>query len=283
MFNRLAPRVLAISILSLGVLVVMSPPASAAEVKATFQGNQHFRFVSTEGKVILINPWIKGNADALVKVEDFNKGDVDAILVTSGHGDDMGQVAEIAARTGATVIAAFELGTYIAQRVKALGGNPKQVRGAAISGRLKIGDVTVQLLQAEHGSAFIMKGSSLWQYGGPALGFLMTFENGLKVLMAGSTGLSMNLQLFGMRYQPHVVMVPVAGRYMMHPDDAAYAVKLLQTDNPNLKTAIPQHFRVAKRPPWMGTPAQFADEVKKLGLDVNVLIPRVGEEFTLTK
>ena len=43
MFNRLAPRVLAISILSLGVLVVMSPPASAAEVKATFQGNQHFR------------------------------------------------------------------------------------------------------------------------------------------------------------------------------------------------------------------------------------------------
>ena len=43
------------------------------------------------------------NADATVKVEDFNKGDVDAILVTAGHGDDMGQVAEIAARTGATV------------------------------------------------------------------------------------------------------------------------------------------------------------------------------------
>ncbi len=111
----------------------------------------------------------------------------------------------------------------------------------------------------------------------------MTFENGLKVLMAGSTGLSMNLQLFGMRYQPHVVMVPMEGRYMMHPDDAAFAVKLLQTDNPNLKTAIPQHFRVAKRPGWMATPAQFADEVKKLGLNVSVLIPKVGQEFTLTK
>ena len=283
MFNRFAPRALAISILSLGVLVVMSPPAGAAEVKATFQGNQHFRFVSTEGKVILINPWIKGNADATVKVEDFNKGDVDAILVTAGHGDDMGQVAEIAARTGATVIAAAELGGYIAQRVKALGGNPKQVWGAAIGGRKKIGNVTIQLLQAEHGSGYKMKGAKVRQYGGPALGFLMTFENGLKVLMAGSTGLSMNLQLFGMRYKPHVVMVPIMGRYMMHPDDAAFAVKLLKTDNPNLRTAIPQHFRVAKRFPWMGTPAQFADEVKKLGLDVNVLIPKVGEEFTLTK
>ena len=283
MFNRFATRVLAFSILSLGVLVFMSPPASAAEVKATFQGNQHFRFVSIEGKVILINPWIKGNADATVKVEDFNKGDVDAILVTAGHGDDMGQVAEIAARTGATVIAAAELGGYIAQRVKALGGNPKQVWGAAISGRRKIANVTIQLLQADHGTGYAMKGAKVRQYGGPALGFLMTFENGLKVLMAGSTGLSMELQLFGMRYQPHVVMVPIMGRYMMHPDDAAFAVKLLQTDNPNLRTAIPQHFRVAKRFPWMGTPAQFADEVKKLGLDVNVLIPKVGEEFTLTK
>ncbi len=106
MFNRTAIRVLAFSILSLGVLVFMSPPASAAEVKATFYGNQHFRFVSTEGTVILLNPWIKGNADATVKVEDFNKGDVDVILATSGHGDDMGQSAEIAARTGATVFAA---------------------------------------------------------------------------------------------------------------------------------------------------------------------------------
>ncbi len=283
MFNRCAARAVAFSLLSLGVLVFMSPASDAAEVKATFYGNAHFRFVSTQGTVILLNPWIKGNADATVKVGDFKKGDVDVILATSGHGDDMGQTAEIAARTGATVIAAAELGGYIAQRIKALGGNPRQVWGAAISGRRKIGNVTIQVLQADHGTGYAMKGAKVRQYGGPALGFLMTFENGLKVLMAGSTGLSMELQLFGMRYKPHVVMVPIMGRYMMHPDDAAYAVKLLKTDNPNLKTAIPQHFRLKKRFPWMGTPAQFAFEVKKLGLNVNVLIPKVGQEFSLTK
>ena len=152
MSDRIAPRILAFSILLLGLLPFANQQASAAEVKATFHGNQHFRFVSTEGTVILLNPWIKGNADAKVKVEDFNKGDVDVILATAGHGDDMGQTAEIAARTGATVIAAAELGGYIAQRIKALGGNPKQVWGAAISGRRKIGNVTIQLLQAAHGT-----------------------------------------------------------------------------------------------------------------------------------
>ncbi len=281
MFDRLTTRLLALSVLSLGILA--GAQSFAAEVKTTFYGNQHFRFVSTEGKVILINPWIKGNRDATITVDDYKKGGVDAILVTAGHGDDMGQAAEIAAVTGATVIAAGELGGYIAQRIKALGGNPKQVWGAAIGGRKKIGGVTVQVLQAAHGTGFAMKGAKVGQYGGPALGFLLTFENGLKVLMAGSTGLSMNLKLFGMRYQPHVVMVPIMGRYMMHPDDAAFAVKLLMTDNPNLKTAIPQHFRMKRKFPWMGTPAQFAAEVKKLKLPVSVLTPEVGKELTLTK
>ena len=278
--TQIAGRIL---ILPLMLVALLAGSASAAEVEMQFYGNQHFRLKSPGGTVILINPWITGNKDATVKVEDFKKGDVDGILVTAGHGDDMGQAAEIAAKTGATVIAAAELGGYIAQRVKALGGNPKQVWGAAISGRRKIGDVTIQLLQADHGTGYAMKEAKVRQYGGPALGFLMTFENGLKVLMAGSTGLSMELQLFGMRYQPHVVMVPIAGRYMMHPDDAAYATKLLMTDNPNLKTAIPQHFRIKGKPGWMGTPEEYEAEVNKLGLKVNVLKPEIGRTYTLTK
>ena len=39
MFNRLAKRVLAVSILALGVMAFMTPGAGAAEVTATFEGN----------------------------------------------------------------------------------------------------------------------------------------------------------------------------------------------------------------------------------------------------
>ena len=78
-------------------------------------------------------------------------------------------------------------------------------------------------------------------------------------------------------------MIPIMGRFMMHPDDAAFAAKLLKTDNPNLKTVVPQHFRVKGAAPWMGTPKQFEAEVKKLNLGLKVLTPKVGQVYTLSK
>ena len=224
---------------------------AAMAVEMTFYGNQHFRFVSDAGKVILINPWIKGNKDAPFGVDHYKKGEVDLILATSGHGDDQGNAVEIAANTGATIFTVAELGVWMANQIEGFGGSKKQIYRGNISGRYKVGDVTVQLVQSDHGTGIAPKdkGFPARYSGGPASGALITFENGLKVLMAGSTGLSMELQLFGMRFQPHVALLPIAGRYMMHPDDAAFAAKLLMTDNPNLKTVIPQHFRVKGKPP----------------------------------
>jgi L-ascorbate metabolism protein UlaG (beta-lactamase superfamily) len=269
-----------ILLLPLMLVALLAGSASAAEVEMQFYGNQHFRLTSPGGKVILINPWIKGNKDAPFGVDHYKKGEVDLILVTAGHGDDMGQAVEIAANTGAAVFAPAELGGWMAGKIAEMGGSKSQVYGGAISGRYQLGDITVQMLQALHGTGISAAGG---RYGGFAAGYLITFENGLKVLMAGSTGLTLDLQLFGMRYQPHVVMVPIAGRYMMHPDDAAFATKLLMTDNPNLKTAIPQHFRIEGKPGWMGTPDEYEAEVKKLGLAVNVLKPEIGKTYTLTK
>jgi L-ascorbate metabolism protein UlaG (beta-lactamase superfamily) len=275
--TSIAGRIL---ILPLILAALLAGSADAAEVEMQFYGNQHFRLKSPSGKVILINPWINGNKDAPFGVDHYKKGEVDLILVTSGHGDDQGQSVDIAANTGATIFAPAELGAWMAGKIVEKGGSKKQVYGGAIGGRYKLGDITVQMLQALHGTGI---SADNYRYGGFAAGFLITFENGLKVLMAGSTGLTLDLQLFGMRYQPHVVMVPMAGRYMMHPDDAAFATKLLMTDNPNLKTAIPQHFRIKGKPDWMGTPDEYEAEVKKLGLKVNVLKPEIAETYTLTK
>ncbi len=278
-------RFFSASVFLFALSIVVAATGWAAEVKMTFYGNQHFRFVSTTGKVILINPWIKGNKDATgISVDYYKRTGVDLILPTSGHGDDQGNSSEIAAKTGATIFVLGELGAIMKGAVKKFGGNPKQVYSAAISGRYKLGGVTVQMLHAIHGSGVRPpKGHPGPLYGGFGTGFLITFENGLKVLMAGSTGLTLDLKLFGMRFQPHIAMIPIMGRYMMHPDDAAYAAKLLMTDNPNLKTVIPQHFRVKGAFPGMGTPAQFRAEVEKLGLPLRVLVPQVGKEIVLRK
>jgi L-ascorbate metabolism protein UlaG (beta-lactamase superfamily) len=281
MFGRMLRQLSLVTALLL--TLVIAAPASAVEM--TFYGNQHFKFVSDEGKVILINPWVKGNKDAPMTLDSYKKGDVDLILTTSGHGDDQGNAVEIAARTGATIFTVAELGSWMQSQIEKFGGSQKQIYRGAISGRYKVGNVAVQLIQAAHGTGISTKDPDhpAKYYGGPASGSVITFESGLRVLMAGSTGLSMELQLFGMRFQPHVALVPIAGRFMMHPDDAAFATKLLMTDNPNLKTVVPQHHRVKGRPAWMGTPAEFEAEIKKLGLNVNVLSPEVGKTYALSK
>ncbi len=262
--------------------VFFAPGAHSAGVKMTFYGNQHFRFVSHGGKVILINPWIKGNKDAGIGMDFYKKGEVDLILVTSGHGDDQGNAVEIAANTGATIFVASELGIWMQDEITKYGGSKKQIYRAAVSGRYTVGDVTAQMMVSQHGSGYnLPKGMSGMGYGGPALGFLITFDGGPRIYMAGSTGLTMELKLYGMRYKPDIAMLPVMGRFMMHPDDAAYAAKLLMTDNPNLKTVIPQHVRIKGAAPWMGTAAQFEAEIKKLGLPLKVVSPVPGKEITV--
>ncbi len=284
MYKYIFSNRLAAVILSAVIGLVFAPATPAGEVKMSFYGNQHFRFVSADGKVILINPWIKGNKDAGIGIDFYKKGEVDLILATAGHPDDQGDTLEIAARTGATVFVVAELGSWMQNEIELFGGNPKQIYRGSLGGRMQLGGVTVQILASQHGSGIrALDEGPAPLYGGPAAGFLITFENGLRVLMAGSTGLTMDLQLFGMRYQPHIAMLPVLGRFMMHPDDAAFAAKLLMTDNPNLKTVIPQHTRFKGRQPWMGTPEQFEAEIKKLGLKLEVLKPVIGREYTLTK
>lgn len=268
------------------VLAACGQPASvsAGEVQFTFYGSQHFRFVSPGGKVILINPWIKGNQDAPIDISFYKKGEVDLILPGGGHGDDMGDTVEIAALTGATVFVVSELGLWMQNEIKKFGGSPEQIYRGYLGGRYKLGDITVQMVQDSHGSSMQPPaGSPAQLYGGPSAGFLITFENGLRVLMAGHGPLTSDFQLFGMRYQPHVAMLPALGGFMMHPDDAAYAAKLLKTDNRYLKTVIPQHTRFKGRQPWMGTPEQFEEEVRKLRLGLEVLKPEIGRVYSLKK
>lgn len=59
-------------------------------------------------------------------------------------------------------------------------------------------------------------------------------------------------------------------------------VRLLRTDNPNLKTVIPHHHAVKPRE-GSTTPQAWEAEVKKLKLPVKVLNPDLGKVYNFTK
>ncbi|MBI2359491.1 MAG: MBL fold metallo-hydrolase [Deltaproteobacteria bacterium] len=245
---------------------------SKAEVKMEWLSWSHFRFTSPNGKVVLTNPHLD-NPDNKTKLEDLSK--VDLILVPDGHRDEVGKAPEIALKTGAKIVAVRELALgYLAKVAKV---PEKQLVLAGIGDRFNFDGVTVRVVHSIHGSAVPDPSAP---YGGPAAGFIITFENGLTVYHTGSTSIHSDLALYGSLYKPDIAIIILSGN--RDPKDAAQMVRLLLTDNPNLKTVLPHHHRV-KPPKGAASPEQMEAEIKKLGLPVTFLNPELGKVYTFTK
>jgi L-ascorbate metabolism protein UlaG (beta-lactamase superfamily) len=217
----------------------------------------------------LTNP-IGTNPDSPVKVADFPK--VDVILVADGHADEVGSTDEIALKTGAEILTTFEMfNNYFEPRKVPLA----QVLRSNPGDRNKIDGITIRNVNSVHSS-----GTPDKFYGGSAMGFLIQFENGLTVYFAGSTALTMGMQLWGSLYKPDVAILPLSGG--RDPQEIVHVVRFLRTENPNLKTIIPHHHRL-KPPPGAPTPVEMANAIKAAGLPVTELDPELGKVYELTK
>ena len=243
--------------------------AQSAPVKMEWFSWSIFRFTSPTGKVVLTNPFV-ANPDSPVKVDDFPK--VDVILVADGHLDEVGSTDQIALKTGAKIITTYEMFSVHFQQRKVPFA---QILPSGPGDRNRIDGITVRNVNSVHGS-----GTPDKLYGGPAMGFMISFENGLTVYFAGSTALTMDMQLWGMLYKPDVAILPLSGG--RDPKDIAQMVRLLRTENPNLKTIIPHHHRV-KPSGGEPTPADMENALKDVGLPVRVLNPELGKVYELTK
>jgi L-ascorbate metabolism protein UlaG (beta-lactamase superfamily) len=243
--------------------------AQAAPVKMEWFSWSIFRFTSPTGKVVLTNPFVT-NPDSPVKVADFPK--VDVILVADGHRDEVGSADEIALKTGAKIVSTFEMAAaYFEPRnvpvTQVLRGNPGDWN--------RIDGITIRNVNSVHGS-----GTPDKFYGGAAMGFIIHFENGLTVYFAGSTALTLDMQLWGSLYKPDVAILPLSGG--RDPQDIVHMVRLLRTENPNLKTIVPHHHRL-QPPPGAPTVAAMEAALKASGLPVTVLIPELKKVYELMK
>jgi len=258
--------------LILAVVIMLLPvgvQAQTGPVKMEWLSWSIFRLTSPTGKVVLTNPFVT-NPDSPVKVDDFPK--VDVILVADGHTDEVGSTDEIAVKTGAKIVTTWEMWfTWFEPRkvpaAQLLRSNPGELN--------RIDGITIRNVNSVHGS-----GTPNKAYGGAAMGFMITFENGLTVYFAGSTALTMDMQLWGMLYKPDVAILPLLSR--SDPKDIAHMVRLLRTENPNLKTIIPHHHRL-KIGPGEPTPANMERALKDAGLPVTVLNPELGKVYELKK
>ncbi len=189
-------------------------------VKLTWLSHSVF-YVETEGTKLLIDPFLTGNPLSTIQADEV---ETDYILVSHGHGDHIGDTVEIAKRTGATVIANFEICNWLmAQGVE-------NVHHQHIGGGFDYPWGRVKLTIAHHGS-ILPDGS----YGGSPCGFLL-YIGDVKIYHACDTGLFYDMKLIG-EEGIDLAILPIGDNFTMGPDDALRAVSLI-----NPKQVMPVHY-----------------------------------------
>ncbi len=177
----------------------------------------------SDGRHVLVDPFLSNNPVAADKPE---KVPADFILVSHGHGDHVGDTTAIARRTGATVIANYEISQWFAAKQ-----GLRKTHGQHIGGSHVFPFGRVKLTLALHGSE-LPDGSN----GGNPCGFLIYFNDGKKVYDAADTGLFGDMRLIG-EEGIDLAILPIGDNYTMGPDDSLRAIKLLQP-----KKVVPIHY-----------------------------------------
>jgi len=225
-------------------------------IQITWLGHATFRVRTPKGKTILIDPWVMGNPSCPASEKEVTQ--VDVMLCTHGHFDHIGDAVAIAKKRHPKVVGIPELCGWL--KKKGVADTAEMNKG----GTQQVEDILVTMVHADH-SCGIQDGDELI-YGGEACGYVIEFDNGIKIYHAGDTNVFGDMAIIRDLYGPSIAMLPIGDHYTMSPREAAYACKLLKP-----ATVIPMHF--ATFPVLTGRP----EDLKKLVPGVEVVELKPGQ------
>ncbi len=207
----------------------------------------HSGFILDDGEYRLaIDPFLTGNP---VAVHEAGEVDVTHIALTHGHADHVGDTVAIAKRTGAAVIGAFEIASFMGEE------GVSETMGANPGGTVRLPFGRVSFTQAFHSSSY------QGRYMGMPCGLVVEM-GGVTLYHAGDTGLFGDMKLIGEIYRPDIAALPIGDLFTMGPELATKAAEFV-----GAKTAIPIHYKTF--PPLV----QSADAFVPKGVTVKEMKP----------
>jgi L-ascorbate metabolism protein UlaG (beta-lactamase superfamily) len=225
-------------------------------LRITWLGHATFRVQTPGGKTVYIDPWVMQNPSCPEKEKKVDK--VDVMLCTHGHFDHIGDAVQIARQQNPNVVGVFELCTWMQKK------GAKQIAAMNKGGTQSVGDIRVTMVHADHSCGIDDDGELI--YGGEPCGYVVEFENGVRLYHAGDTALFGDMQLIRELYAPDIVMLPIGDHFTMGPREAAYACRLLRP-----KMVIPMHFGTF--PALTGTPDAFRSQLQDQGTTLRTMKP----------
>lgn len=227
------------------------------KMKITYYGHACF-LLEVSGVKLLFDPFIRGNE--IAKSINIDQIEADYILVSHGHDDHTADLVYLAQKTGAMVIASWEITQWLAKQ-GILNTHPMNIGGKR---KFEFGEVI--MTYAAHSSSL-----SDGTYAGVAGGFIIKNE-ARSVYYSGDTSLFGDMRLIGEMHQIDLALLPLGGNFTMDVADAVLASKLIQCNK-----IIGLHYDTFGY--IMIDHKEALQQFAEHGLQLNLL--KSGEEFTV--
>lgn len=182
-------------------------------MKISYYGHACFG-AQIANKALLFDPFITGNE--LAKNIDINKVPADYILISHGHQDHMADAADIARRTGATIISNFEITVWFNKQ------GLEKTHPLNHGGGHQFDFGRVKLVNALHSSS-LPDGT----YGGNPGGFVVESNEG-NFYYSGDTALTLDMQLIGESTRLKFAALNLGDNFTMDVDDALRAANFVK-------------------------------------------------------
>ncbi|HMB46718.1 MAG TPA: metal-dependent hydrolase [Afifellaceae bacterium] len=228
-------------------------------MKLTWFGHSAFALEFADVK-IMMDPFLSGNP-----VFEGNADEVSAgcthLLLTHGHDDHVGDSLAILEKTGAQLVANFEVCMWLVSQ----GASGDRINPGNHGGTVDCGGFTTSFVNALHSSGTVKDGASV--YLGNPLGLIVKADGEPSVYHMGDTDIFSDMALINELHAPDVGIVPIGDRFTMGAKSAALACRRFF----DFKAILPCHY--ATFPVLDQTADAFVSEMGPDGSKVKVLTP----------
>jgi L-ascorbate metabolism protein UlaG (beta-lactamase superfamily) len=182
-------------------------------MKVTYYGHACFA-AQVANKTLLFDPFITGNE--LAKAVNVKSLQADYILISHGHEDHLADAADIAKRTGATIVSNYEVTMWFGKQ------GLQKIHPLNHGGGWQFDFGRVKFVNAIHSSS-LPDGA----YGGNPGGFVVESADG-NFYYSGDTALTMDMKLIGEATRLTFAALCIGDNFTMGVEDAIKAAEFVR-------------------------------------------------------